>query len=155
MRNFNKTIKFNKRDSSSPKKRDFRGPKREFDGPSGGSNKFEKRGNRSGGSRDSGFELHEVTCDKCGRKCDVPFKPTNNKPVYCRTCFRQNDSTDSKGGFERFDQKGRGNDRFDSRDRFNDGNDKFESKNSSGVSSEDLEKINRKLDKIMRALKID
>jgi CxxC-x17-CxxC domain-containing protein len=38
-----------------------------------------------GGSR----ELHEVTCSSCGQKTTVPFKPTSDRPVYCRTCFQQ------------------------------------------------------------------
>jgi len=41
--------------------------------------------------RDSGrgnLELHTVTCDKCKKETQVPFKPTGVKPVYCRECFR-------------------------------------------------------------------
>lgn len=37
-----------------------------------------------GGSR----ELHEVTCSSCGQKTTVPFRPTLDRPVYCRTCFQ-------------------------------------------------------------------
>ncbi|MEK7205754.1 MAG: zinc-ribbon domain containing protein [candidate division NC10 bacterium] len=33
-------------------------------------------------------ELHEVTCSSCGQKTSVPFKPTLDRPVYCRTCFQ-------------------------------------------------------------------
>ncbi len=33
-------------------------------------------------------ELHEVTCSSCGQKTTVPFKPTLDRPVYCRTCFQ-------------------------------------------------------------------
>lgn len=32
-------------------------------------------------------ELHEVTCSSCGQKTTVPFKPTLDRPVYCRSCF--------------------------------------------------------------------
>lgn len=38
----------------------------------------------AGGAR----ELHEVTCSSCGQKTTVPFKPTSDRPVYCRTCFQ-------------------------------------------------------------------
>ena len=34
-------------------------------------------------------ELHEVTCSSCGQKTTVPFKPTLDRPVYCRTCFQE------------------------------------------------------------------
>lgn len=33
-------------------------------------------------------ELHEVTCSACGQKTSVPFKPTLDRPVYCRPCFQ-------------------------------------------------------------------
>ena len=41
-------------------------------------------GMAGGGTR----ELHEVTCSSCGQKTTVPFKPTSDRPVYCRTCFQ-------------------------------------------------------------------
>jgi CxxC-x17-CxxC domain-containing protein len=69
-------------------------------------------------------EMHEVTCDKCGKLCNVPFKPTSSKPVYCSDCFKQNKDSAPRRG-------------------------------SSDSSSEELAIMNTKLDKIMRALKID
>ena len=47
------------------------------------------RGNRGGGSgRDFGpKEMHKATCAECGKECEVPFKPTEGRPVYCRDCF--------------------------------------------------------------------
>lgn len=42
-------------------------------------------------------EMHKVVCDKCGKECTVPFKPTSNKPVYCNDCFRKNDDSFAKG----------------------------------------------------------
>src|SRR5450755_3082594 len=32
------------------------------------------------------IETH-ITCSGCGRNTTVPFKPTQNKPVLCATCF--------------------------------------------------------------------
>ena len=43
-------------------------------------------------NRTSELEMHEATCDECGKQCQVPFKPNNNKPVYCNNCFRKHDS---------------------------------------------------------------
>ncbi|MDD7423403.1 MAG: hypothetical protein PUK31_00130 [Candidatus Methanomethylophilaceae archaeon] len=43
-------------------------------------------------------EYFKATCADCGNECEVPFKPTEGKPVYCRDCFakhkpaRDNDS---------------------------------------------------------------
>jgi CxxC-x17-CxxC domain-containing protein len=31
---------------------------------------------------------YEVTCSECGQRTTVPFKPTLDRPVYCRTCFQ-------------------------------------------------------------------
>ncbi|MFA5022347.1 MAG: CxxC-x17-CxxC domain-containing protein [Patescibacteria group bacterium] len=36
--------------------------------------------------------MFEAVCDKCGNKCEVPFKPTSGKPVYCSQCFDKNAS---------------------------------------------------------------
>ncbi|MBI2147661.1 hypothetical protein HYU19_04250 [Candidatus Woesearchaeota archaeon] len=32
-------------------------------------------------------ESHKATCSDCGNECDVPFKPTEGRPVYCKACF--------------------------------------------------------------------
>lgn len=61
------------------------------------------RGNRTAGSsfdrRNRGrSEMFSATCNKCGKSCEVPFRPTSGKPVYCNSCF------ENKGG--------RGNKRF-------------------------------------------
>ncbi|MEK6855268.1 MAG: CxxC-x17-CxxC domain-containing protein [Nanoarchaeota archaeon] len=33
-------------------------------------------------------EMHKAVCSECQKECEVPFKPTEGKPVYCRDCFR-------------------------------------------------------------------
>lgn len=37
-------------------------------------------------------ESFTTTCAECGKEAVVPFKPNNEKPVYCSECFsnRQN-----------------------------------------------------------------
>lgn len=32
-------------------------------------------------------ELFAVTCASCGVETQVPFRPRNDRPVYCRECF--------------------------------------------------------------------
>ena len=45
---------------------------------------FDKRGPK----RDFGpREMHKATCAECGSECEVPFKPTEGRPVFCRDCF--------------------------------------------------------------------
>ena len=34
-------------------------------------------------------EMHKATCSECGNECEVPFKPTEGKPVFCRDCYRK------------------------------------------------------------------
>ncbi|NLO37253.1 MAG: zinc-binding protein [Clostridiaceae bacterium] len=33
-------------------------------------------------------EMFAAICSECGRETMVPFKPSGNKPVYCRDCYR-------------------------------------------------------------------
>jgi len=48
---------------------------------------FEER--RFSKPRDSFGErsLNQAICAECGRNCEVPFKPRDDRPVYCRDCF--------------------------------------------------------------------
>jgi len=32
-------------------------------------------------------EMHKAVCSECGKDCEVPFKPTTGKPIYCRDCY--------------------------------------------------------------------
>ena len=34
-------------------------------------------------------KMHKATCADCGNECEVPFKPTEGRPVYCRDCFQK------------------------------------------------------------------
>ena len=34
-------------------------------------------------------EYFAVICSKCGNAAQVPFKPRQDKPVYCSDCFRE------------------------------------------------------------------
>ncbi|NYT06471.1 MAG: hypothetical protein GKC04_08950 [Methanomicrobiales archaeon] len=45
------------------------------------------RGSRFGDR--SPREMHTVTCSDCGVECEVPFKPSGDRPVYCRDCLPQ------------------------------------------------------------------
>ena len=104
--------------------------------------RFGRRDSDRSGSRDSGrFEhdsrsnrrseltMHDVVCDKCGKETTVPFKPTSNKPVYCRDCFNKKNDSFTKP--------------------------RPESRDISNYSADELAKINQKLDKIIRALNLE
>ena len=42
-----------------------------------------------GGDRFGGRprEMHKAVCAECKKECDVPFKPSGDRPVYCKECF--------------------------------------------------------------------
>lgn len=65
--------------------------------------RFSPRSNDRGRGRDrdrsSRPEMHEAVCAECGKRCEVPFRPSSDKPVYCSDCFEKRDS----GG--RFDKR--------------------------------------------------
>ena len=52
------------------------------------SSNFRNNKPRRFNSDDSGpREMHNATCSDCGAECQVPFKPSEGKPVYCRECY--------------------------------------------------------------------
>jgi len=47
---------------------------------------------KEGGFRGGDFrerEMHDATCADCGVQTQVPFKPADGRPVYCRDCYRK------------------------------------------------------------------
>ena len=68
-----------------------------FDSGGGSRGRSGGFGYRSGGRGGGGFgqrrdfggprEMHKAVCSECKKECEVPFKPTEGKPVYCRECF--------------------------------------------------------------------
>ena len=87
------------------------------------------KGKALGGNEKRITKMYNVICDKCKKECQVPFKPTGEKPVYCSDCFRKNERP------------------YDSRSK--------DTGFRSSISSEEFELINEKLDKIIQALEID
>lgn len=39
------------------------------------------------GTDQHGRQLYNVKCADCGKQTQVPFKPTGDRPVYCRDCY--------------------------------------------------------------------
>ena len=73
-----------------------RGFKKDFGGRSSGGRSFGGGGNRFGRDRDSGRnESFKAVCSECAKECNLPFKPSGDRPVYCSDCF------DKKGGARR------------------------------------------------------
>ena len=94
-------------------------------------------------------QMHSAICDSCGKNCEVPFRPTGEKPVYCSECFSKNGGGESRRNYGRDDRGGR-DDREDRGQRrsFN----KFESGHGKNEHEAHFEAINSKLDKILKLL---
>ena len=48
-----------------------------------GGNMGYQGGGGFGGSR----EMHKAVCSECKKECEVPFKPREDRPIYCKDCY--------------------------------------------------------------------
>lgn len=112
---------------------------RSFGGDRGG------RGSFGGGRREGGSpDMHKAVCSDCGKTCEVPFRPTGDKPVFCSDCFRS--KRDDSGS------RNKGGD-YGSKPRF-ESKKPYQSEGSRSVPDykAQFEMLNTKLDKILKAL---
>lgn len=61
---------------------------------------------RGPGGRGMDRQMHKTTCSECGNECEVPFKPTGDKPVFCNNCFGKRGSTEPRRGNDRNSRRG-------------------------------------------------
>ncbi|MEI6494679.1 MAG: CxxC-x17-CxxC domain-containing protein [bacterium] len=115
----------------------FRPAGRSFSRPSFGG------GNRGGNDRGP-VTMHQAICAECGNSCEVPFRPSGDKPVYCSNCFG------SKKGFDERPAPRRDFDRPSFAPR-NDSNSRPAADNSGEVKKQ-LETMNSKLERIIVAV---
>lgn len=93
------------------------------------------KGGKKFGGRNFGDEkpmMHRAVCDECAQECEVPFKPSGEKPVFCRACFKK------KGGGGR-DSVERSFGNKPAREEYD-------------KTTKQFEILNAKLDKILEAL---
>lgn len=99
-----------------------RGGKRDggFRGGNGGKPSFQKKpwvNNDRGGD----VPMHKAICSECSRSCEVPFRPSNGKPVFCKDCFAGKREQESRGARPEFGDRGPKrdfNDKFSPRTEF-------------------------------------
>lgn len=93
----------------------------------GGSNgnRFDRRDSNRSSFGDK--QMFKAICDKCQEECEVPFKPTGDKPVFCSNCFSKTDRGSERGN------DGRG-------------------KSSSDQYQKQFEMLNNKLDTLIKIL---
>ena len=120
----------------------------------GGGGRFFGGRSSFGGGRDSGRgndgprEMFKTVCSNCGKDCEVPFRPTTGKPVYCSDCFEKMGGRNSDGPRPERSDGSRRDDRPERRDRPS-----FDRHQSPSVdNSKQSNDLNAKLDKIIALL---
>lgn len=121
-----------------------------------GGNRF-GGGNRGGGrfgggggrDRDRDFdrgprEMFQTVCDDCGNECEVPFRPSGEKPVFCSSCFEKRGNGESEVRFSKREAP-----------RFDRGGSRNENTRGGSDNSELLQAmstLNAKLDKVLKVI---
>jgi len=119
--------------STKGKKRDGRASGRDGNKRFGGGG-FKRR---DPDSRGDFKPMHKATCAECNSNCEVPFKPNGRKPVLCSDCFKKSDDRPSPN--------------YSSRERRPECSERPSYDRGSDFS-EQLNKINAKLDTILRMM---
>ncbi len=84
-------------------------------------------------------QMFQATCASCGKECQVPFRPSGERPVYCSDCFEKQQGNEPRRSF--------GSDRGPSRPPFR------RDDRPQGPSKQELDVVNQKLDQILDLLK--
>lgn len=110
-----------------------------------------RNGERNGGGRQDNLQkkdwrgsdhgskehmMHKAVCSECGKRCEVPFRPMNGKPVYCNDCFAA-----KRSGSDR-------NDRIPAKFHYENRNN---GEGGSGAERQ-LAEISRKLDRLINTI---
>jgi len=120
-------------------------------------------------------QMYDAVCSDCGKNCEVPFKPSSDKPIYCSRCFATRNGSDRSEGENRerprFQEKRMFNTICDKcgkrfeisfkptgdrpvycNDCFDKGGSNRGSERNSNQYKEQFEELNAKLDKIIKLL---
>ena len=118
-----------------------------FRGGNGGGGRPSFGGSR-GGDRGP-VTMHKAVCDECHKNCEVPFRPSGDKPIYCSECF--GDKRGNEAPRREFS-----NDRPAPRREFNDRPSPSFSKPVSAPAGNDMSKqlseMNSKLDRLINSI---
>ena len=127
---------------------------KKFDGPGRGHDRGPKREYGERPMHAGNKELFKATCSSCRASCEVPFRPSGDKPVYCRECFSAS-NTNNPSRFSR-ESESRGSDvRRDARPKQS-----FEFKREDEArpakdnASEDIKRLLAKLEGKIDALRV-
>lgn len=116
----------------------------------------DRRGGGNFGRRDSGrgfnrgrdnsdrSTMHKAICSECNADCEIPFKPTGSRPIFCSSCFEkqgQGGSRPNKFGGDR-----------DRRPHFSKGGNTDQSNRGSGEIMKEIKTLNYKIDQLIKIL---
>ena len=65
--------------------------------------RFHRYSNRKQDNMSRKRNFTNAVCADCNKKCEVPFKPIGNRPVYCEECFSKH--KESSSFKEKYDSK--------------------------------------------------
>ncbi len=110
------------------------------------------RSNFRGGDRE--VTMHKATCDECKKGCEVPFRPSGDKPVYCSDCFSSKRNDENRGGDRNFDNRAPKRDFNNNRSNNTSNQQPVFSKivGSSDETKKLLAEMNTKLDRLINAI---
>lgn len=105
-------------------------------------------GGDRGGRRDDRGTMFKAVCNECHKDCEVPFRPSSDKPIYCDSCFKNKRGNESPRR-EFGDRRGRGDKRdFSNRPNFQ--------RPQGGQSQDEIKKqlseLNNKLDRLISSI---
>jgi len=111
--------------------------KRSDNGSRGGSSGRRDGGRSNFRSDNRDRVMYKAVCAECGKTCEVPFRPSGDKPVYCSSCFESKRKTD--GGSDRF-----------SKNKFSSQKTDFGSKGNNDELKKKLVMLNEKMDQLIK-----
>jgi CxxC-x17-CxxC domain-containing protein len=125
---------------------------------SGGRPSFQKK--EWGGRDNRETVMHKATCGECNKACEVPFRPTGDKPVLCNECFggKKDTGFGAKKSFDnRFEERAPFGPKKSSGDREMRPIREFKAPNpNAGAFSDEVKKtlseMNSKLDRLVTTL---
>jgi len=101
-----------------------------------------------GQDRDRPVTMHKATCAQCGSPCEVPFRPVEGRPIYCRDCFHGQKNTSESRNSDRPGQRDFNNNKSFAKPDF--GNNSGGGNN--GELKSQLETLNAKIDRLIQAV---
>ena len=117
-----------------------RGDGKRFDNGSRGGGSGRRDGGRSNFRSDNRDRvMYKAVCAECGKTCEVPFRPTGDKPVYCSSCFESRRKAD--GGGDRF-----------SKNKFSGQKTDFGNKGNDNELKKQLVMLNEKMDQLIKGV---